>query len=136
MSEKTRIIYYALWIAHPVIQTGIAMVMLRRGLHRKFKFFFAYVVTQILIFSLIFPSYLKHNYWAYFYLYWFSNAVSAVLGFQVIHEVFWTCSGLSTRCAIWARYCSGGRTGDADGRGSGVGFDRIQTKYFRGCRPS
>ena len=88
MSEKTRIIYYALWIAHPVIQTAIAMVMLRRGLHRKFKFFFAYIVTQVLIFSLIFPSYLKHNYWAFFYLYWFSNAVSAVLGFQVIHEVF------------------------------------------------
>jgi len=88
MSEKTRIVYYALWIAHPVIQTAIAMVMLRRGLHRKFKFFFAYIVTQILIFSLIFPSYLKHNYWAFFYLYWFSNAVSAVLGFQVIHEVF------------------------------------------------
>jgi len=86
MSEKTRIIYYALWIAHPVIQTAIATVMLRRGLHRKFKFFFAYIVTQVLIFSLIF--YLKHNYWAFFYLYWFSNAVSAVLGFQVIHEVF------------------------------------------------
>lgn len=88
MSEKLRIIYYALWIAHPVLQTGIAMVMLRRGLHRKFMFFFAYIVTQVLIFSLIFPSYLKHNYWAFFYLYWFSNAVSAVLGFQVIHEVF------------------------------------------------
>jgi hypothetical protein len=88
MNEKTRIIYYALWIAHPVIQTGIAVVMLRRGLYRKFKFFFAYVVTQVLIFSLLFPSYLKHNYWAFFYLYWFSNAVSAVLGFQVIHEVF------------------------------------------------
>jgi hypothetical protein len=91
MSDKTRIIYYAyyaLWIAHPVIQTAIAMVMLRRGLHRKFKFFFAYIVTQVLIFSLIFPSYLKHNYWAFFYLYWFSNAISAVLGFQVIHEVF------------------------------------------------
>jgi hypothetical protein len=71
-----------------VIQTGIAVVMLRRGLYRKFKFFFAYVVTQVLIFSLLFPSYLKHNYWAFFYLYWFSNAVSAVLGFQVIHEVF------------------------------------------------
>ena len=25
MSEKTRIIYYALWIAHPVIQTAIAL---------------------------------------------------------------------------------------------------------------
>jgi hypothetical protein len=88
MSDKTRIIYYALWIAHPVIQTAIAMVMLRRGLHRKFKFFFAYIVTQVLIFSLIFPSYLKGNYWAFFYLYWFSQAVSAVLGFQVIHEIF------------------------------------------------
>src|SRR5579863_1667512 len=88
MSEKTRIIYYALWMAHPVLQTGIGIVMLRRGLHRRFKFFFAYIVTQALIFSLIFPSYLRHNYWAYFYLYWFSQAVSAVLGFQVIHEVF------------------------------------------------
>jgi hypothetical protein len=88
MSEKIRIIHYALWVAHPVIQTAIAMVMLRRGLHRKFKFFFAYIVTQVLIFSLIFPSYVKHNYWAFFYLYWFSNAISAVLGFQVIHEVF------------------------------------------------
>lgn len=88
MSEKTRIIFYALWIAHPVLQTGIAIVMLRRGLHRRFKFFFAYIVTQALIFSLVFPSYLRHHYWAYFYLYWFSNAVSAVLGFQVIHEVF------------------------------------------------
>lgn len=88
MSEKIRIIYYALWIAHPVLQTGIAIVMLRRGLHIKFKFFFAYIVTQVLIFSLIFPSYMRHNYWAFFYLNWFSNAVSAVLGFQVIHEVF------------------------------------------------
>jgi hypothetical protein len=86
MSDKTRMIYYTLWIAHPVIQTAIAVVMLRRGQYRKFKFFFAYVVTQVLIFGLIFP--LKHNYRAYFYLYWFSNAVSAVLGFQVIHEVF------------------------------------------------
>ncbi|HEY6336937.1 MAG TPA: hypothetical protein VIW68_00445 [Candidatus Sulfotelmatobacter sp.] len=80
--------FYALWMAHPVLQAGIAFVMLRRGLFRRFKFFFAYIVTQALIFSLIFPSYLRHNYWAYFYLYWFSNAVSAVLGFQVIHEVF------------------------------------------------
>jgi len=88
MSEKIRILYYALWIAHPVFQACIAVVMLRRRLYRRFKFFFAYIVTQALIFSLIFPSYLRHNYWAYFYLYWFSQAVSAVLGFQVIHEVF------------------------------------------------
>ena len=61
--------------------------MLRRGLHLKFKFFFAYIATQILTFAVIFPTY-KYNYSAYFYLYWFSNAISVLLGFKVIHEIF------------------------------------------------
>ena len=61
--------------------------MLRRGLHLKFKFFFAYIVTQILTFAVIFPTY-KYNYVAYFYLYWFSNAIGVLLGFKVIHEIF------------------------------------------------
>src|SRR5437660_9556348 len=88
MSEKVRILYYALWIAHPLLQTGIAVVMLRRQMHRKFKFFFAYVVTQILTFALIFPAFLRQEYSTYFYLYWFSNAISVVLGFKIIHEIF------------------------------------------------
>ena len=82
-----RTLYYALWIAHPLLQSGIAVVMLRRGLHLKFKFFFAYVVAQILTFAVVFPTY-KYNYTAYFYLYWFSTAIGVLLGFKVIHEVF------------------------------------------------
>jgi hypothetical protein len=88
MSEKVRIFYYALWIAHPLLQAGIAGVMLRRQMHRKFKFFFAYVVTQILTFAVIFPAFVWQNYSVYFYLYWFSNAISVVLGFKIIHEIF------------------------------------------------
>ncbi|HEY4902581.1 MAG TPA: hypothetical protein VIH89_03830 [Candidatus Sulfotelmatobacter sp.] len=88
MSDKTTILYNALWIAHPLIQGGIAAVLLRRGLHRQFKCFFAYIIAQILTFSLIFPSYVSHNYPAYFYLYWTTNAVGVLLGFLVIHEVF------------------------------------------------
>jgi hypothetical protein len=88
MSEKVKLLYYALWIAHPLLQAGIAAVMLHRQLHRNFKFFFAYVVTQILTFSVIFPAFLRQNYSVYFYLYWFSNAISVVLGFKVIHEIF------------------------------------------------
>lgn len=88
MSEKVRLLYYALWIAHPLLQAGIAGVMLHRQMHRKFKFFFAYVVTQILTFAVIFPAFLKENYSVYFYLYWFSNAISVVLGFKIIHEIF------------------------------------------------
>ena len=87
MTEKIKLLYYALWMAHPVLQTGIAAVMFRRGLHRKFKFFFAYVVTQVLAFAVIFPTY-QHNYFVYFYLFWFSNAISVMLGFGVIHEIF------------------------------------------------
>lgn len=87
MTEKIKIFYYALWIAHPVFLTGIAAVMLRRKLHSKFMFFFAYIVTEILTFAVIFPSYM-HNYTAYFYLYWTTNALNVIMGFMVIHEVF------------------------------------------------
>ena len=88
MSEKITIFYNALWIAHPVLQAVIAAVMFRRELHKKFKFFFLYVVTQILIFAVIFPAHLRHNYATYFYLYWISNAIGVVLGFKIIHEIF------------------------------------------------
>ena len=56
MSDKIKILYYALWIAHPVLQMGIAAMMVHRGLHRKFKFFFGYIVTQLIIFAVLFPT--------------------------------------------------------------------------------
>jgi hypothetical protein len=87
MSEKIRILYYALWVAHPVLQTVIAIAMFRRGQHREFKFFFAYVVAQILSFAVVFPAYRYHSP-SVFYLSWFSTAISVVLGFKVIHEAF------------------------------------------------
>ena len=84
MSEKIRLLYYALWIAHPVLQTVIAVVMYRRGQYREFKFFFAYVVAQIISFAVVFPSYWYH--WSsVFYLSWISIAVSVALGLSLIH---------------------------------------------------
>ena len=56
MSEKIRFLYYALWVAHPVLQTVIVIAMFRRGQHREFRFFFAYVVAQILTFAVVFPA--------------------------------------------------------------------------------
>jgi len=89
MSEKIRVLYYALWIAHPVLQSGIGALMLWRGLHRKFPFFFGYILTQLVSFGVVFPAYM-HNYHSSltFYLYWGCQAVSAAFGFGVIHEVF------------------------------------------------
>ncbi|MFZ0318961.1 MAG: hypothetical protein WAL56_07535 [Candidatus Sulfotelmatobacter sp.] len=86
MSDKIKIVYYALWMAHPVLLTGISIVMFRRGQYRQFKFFFAYVVTQILTFAVLFP--VRYNYSVSFYLSWFTTAVSVALGFKVIHEAF------------------------------------------------
>jgi hypothetical protein len=87
MTEKMRIWYYALWIAHPVLQTAIAIAMYRRGWHRTFKYFFAYIVVQIVSFAVIFPTY-RYSPSAIFYVSWISTAISVALGFQVIHEAF------------------------------------------------
>ncbi len=87
MSEKIKILYYALWLAHPVLQTVIAIAMLRRGQHREFKYFFAYVVMQIVSFAVVFSS-SRHYPAACFYLSWSSTAISVALGFKVIHEAF------------------------------------------------
>jgi hypothetical protein len=87
MSEKLTILYYGLWYAHPLLETVIAIAMLRRGQHREFKYFFAYIVTQILSFAVIFSA-CRYNTAACFYLSWLSTAVSVALGFQVIHEAF------------------------------------------------
>jgi hypothetical protein len=89
MSERTRILYYSLWMMHPLLQVGIAALMTRNGLQGKFKFFFGYLITQLAYFAVIFPVYwYRHNYAASFYLYWVCQAFSVAFGFGVIHEVF------------------------------------------------
>ena len=88
MSGALKFIYYGLWILHPILQTAIAAFMLRRGLTRRFKFFFAYILTQVVSFAVVFPFYVWHSYAALFYLYWATTAVSVACGFLVIHEVF------------------------------------------------
>jgi len=89
MSHRISVLYYALWSAHPVLQLVIAGLMLKRGLRRRFKFFFAYILTQIVTFAVIFPAYWhRQNYEVCFYLYWVCTAISVAFGFGVIHEVF------------------------------------------------
>jgi hypothetical protein len=87
MSHGITILYYGLWIAHPVVQTLIAVAMFRSKRHRQFKFFFAYIIAQILAFAVVFPAY-RYDYTVCFYASWFSTAISVALGFKVIHEAF------------------------------------------------
>src|ERR1700735_5237224 len=87
MSDKIRILYYALWIAQPVLQIGIAGLMVWRGQHRKSRIFFGYILSQIVTFAVIFTAY-RHSYAAGFYLNWACDPLSVAFGFAVIYEVF------------------------------------------------
>jgi hypothetical protein len=89
MSDKIKVLYYALWIAHPVLQFAIIGVLLWRRMQRRFPFFFGYIITQIVTFGVVFSAYLQNASSTFtFYSYWACLAVSVAFGFGVIHEVF------------------------------------------------
>src|SRR5438045_8538689 len=88
MSEQIKPFFYVLWAIHPIVEVGIAALMVRRGLLRQFKFFFVYILAQLVTFAVLFPAYVWRSYNAAFSLYWCLNAVSVTCGFLVIHEVF------------------------------------------------
>src|SRR5499427_7249805 len=88
MSERTKILYYALWAMHPILEMGIAGFLVRRGLLRNFKFFFGYILTQLLTFAVLFAAFVWRSYDSLFTLFWFCNAITVTFGFLVIHEIF------------------------------------------------
>ena len=85
---SSRLTYDLLWFGHPVLQAAVAIVMCRRKLHHAFPLFFSYVLAQIVIFTLTYPIYRSGSYAAFFYASWIGSALSVVLGFKVIHEIF------------------------------------------------
>lgn len=88
MDSNYQIAYHLLWIAHPVLQFVVAIVMVRRGLRRKFPVFFTYLLVQIVNFAVVFAVYADRDYKAFFYAYWTFAAMNLILGFIVIHEIF------------------------------------------------
>jgi hypothetical protein len=86
MSPNTQLAFNALWLAHPLFQSMVVAIMLWRKLYRSFPFFFSYVAFQIVAFAITFP--LRDQYRVFFAAYWAESAVSVILGFFVIREVF------------------------------------------------
>ncbi len=88
MNPPLALTYLICWVAHPVLQAVVAITMIRRGLQRKFPIFFAYLLTEIVMFAICFPIYMKGSYSAFFYSYWILAVISSGVGFFVIHEIF------------------------------------------------
>ncbi|MGA9529647.1 MAG: hypothetical protein WBS24_16145 [Terriglobales bacterium] len=78
-----------LWWAQPVLQSVVAGVLWRRKAHKQFPVFFIYLWAQVANFAVLYPLSLQIAYYNwYFWLYWVGQAVTAVLGFKVLHEIF------------------------------------------------
>jgi len=88
MSDKLKFVSYSLWMLHPLLQAATAFFMVRRGLFRNFRFFFSYLISQLLSFAIVFPAFVRGGYSGMFYLYWATSAISVTCGFLVIHEIF------------------------------------------------
>src|SRR5215468_6057690 len=88
MSSNAHLAYYTLWFAHPVLQAILVAILRWRKLHRTFPIFFSYVAFQILVFAVLFPLRAERFYTIFYYTSWGTTAVSVVLGFFVIHELF------------------------------------------------
>jgi hypothetical protein len=81
-----RLIDYALWIFVASMQASVLVAMYRRGFHREYPYFFNYTVLQISSDLILFP--LRNSPTLYYWGYWVSLALSALLSFAVIQEVF------------------------------------------------
>jgi len=70
----------------PAILVVIAIIFVRRKLHREFVFFFVYVLYSV-TFGLL-PEAVVGRPFLFFWLYWITDAVYGILGLLVLREVF------------------------------------------------
>ncbi len=85
-----------LTIAEPVACVGALLLIHRRGQIRQFSFLSAYLGVRVLSILLLMPVIqmsgkqipIRLAYAVYFYGYWFSYAIEAVLGFGIIYSIY------------------------------------------------
>jgi len=80
---------YVLWLASPLFQVGVLLALFRRGLYKEYPYFLNYTILQVL--SVTFLLVVQRSaslYSLYFYGYWVSAAISVVISFAVLQEIF------------------------------------------------
>ena len=88
MTLHSHSIVLSLWCAQPILQSVVVAILWRRKLHKQFPVFFLFLLVQVANFAIMFPLWLTGIDTMYFWLFWLGEAVNAVLGFKVIHEIF------------------------------------------------
>jgi len=89
MSIHSHMTALCLWSAQPILQAVVAVIFWHRKLHRQFPVFFYFLLTQVVIYAVTLPLYGNDKtYKWYFLTFWSGEAMNAILGFKVIHEIF------------------------------------------------
>jgi len=86
LHSHSLVLYF--WCAQPILHSAVAVIFWRRKLYKQFPAFFLFLLAQVTSFAILFPLSLLGNYNLYFGFFWLGEAVNAVLGFKVIHEIF------------------------------------------------
>ncbi len=81
------LIDYVLWFSASTIQLGVLVAMYKRGLHREYPYFFNYTLLQVVGDPILFVMNTR-GYALYYFSYWLSAALSALVSFAVLYEIF------------------------------------------------
>jgi hypothetical protein len=77
---------YVLWLASPLFQVGVLVLLFRRGLYKDYPYFCNYTILQVL--SIAFLLSVRNSPYLYYYGYWVISAISVLISFAVLQEIF------------------------------------------------
>ncbi len=86
MNSPSHAAFELLWIAEPILESVVLAGLIWRKAYRQYRWFSLYMLAEVLAFPVLYP--LRGSETAYFYAYCVTAALSVVLGFAVIHEIF------------------------------------------------
>ncbi len=86
MDSKTHLVFEVLWLAEPVLECFVVAALVWRKAYRQYRWFFAYMIAEIAQGCALYG--LRDWRTGYFLGYCIGSAVTLVLGFAVIHEIF------------------------------------------------
>ena len=84
---QLRLLDYVLWFASPLLQAGVLIAMLRRGLYRDYPYFLNYTILAVASEPILFFLH-SHSYTAYYYGYYVNLGLSVIISFAVLQEIF------------------------------------------------
>ena len=82
------VLKYVLWVAPACVQALLVVLMLKRRLYREYPLFFAYTVSHVARFVVLFSVYQHGSKEAYRETYLVAEVLDAGLTFAAIYEVF------------------------------------------------